>query len=228
MALFPVEVFSRNDPLIIRSFETYYEKWFALNKGGFTHAFAHWWPYAGLDLARDYLRLGRQDLVHEILGWTLQHQTLPGTYAWSEQMSRDNGGIRGGDMPHAWAASSFISLVREMLVMPFGDRLELFAGVPASWLESGKTVGVRDLPTEFGSLTALIESGLTTSDTTWKGQLRLTIDGSARPPGGFAWKLDQPPTWIDGPPGTRMSDGWLIIPSSGGTVRLGYGTPKTD
>ncbi|MGQ9677123.1 MAG: hypothetical protein ACUVX1_15790 [Chloroflexota bacterium] len=227
VSLYPLEVFSPDDPLIIRSFETYYEKWIKPNNGGYVHCWGHLWPYGGLGLARDYLRLGRQDILHQILGWTLSNQTLSGTYAWAEQVSPIHGGITGGDMPHAWAAASLVTLVREMLVISHQDRMELFAGVPASWLQAGNTVGVRDLPTEFGTLTALIESDLNASDSAWQGALNLTISGTAQPPGGFTWKLLKSPTWVDGPPGTEIRDGCLFVPGSGGTVRLGYNIPPS-
>jgi hypothetical protein len=226
VSLYPVEVFPASDPLIARSFQHYYSKWVAPDKGGYRHIWGQWWPYGGLGLARAYLRLSQQPIVHEILGWTLDHQTLPGAYAWAEQVSPDHGGITGGDMPHAWAAATFVTLVREMLVLRRGDTLELFAGVPASWLAAGNAVGLRDAPTEFGTLTTLVESDLDTSRSEWEGTLTLNVAGSARPPGGFAWLLPRAPAWVQGPPGTEMRDGRLFVPSEGGTVRLGYGTVR--
>ncbi len=226
VSLYPDEVFPWDDPLIVRSFEAYYAKWIAPNGGGYSHLWGQWWPYGGLGLARDYLRLGRPDIVHQILGWTLSHQTLPGTYAWAEQVNPTDGAISGGDMPHAWAAASYVTLIREMLAVRHGDELELFSGVPASWLDKGKVVGVKSAPTEFGSLTALIESNLDTSGPAWKGTLTLTIEGSAQPAGGFSWKLPQSPQWIEGPPGAGIRDGRLTVPGSGGVVRLGYSAPN--
>jgi len=223
VSLYPVEVFPRDDPLILRAFETYYRKWLAPNDGGYRHIWDQWWPYGGLGLARDYLLLGRQDIVHQILAWTLSHQTLPGTYAWAEQVNPANGGISGGDMPHAWAAASYVALIREMLAVRHGDTLELFTGVPASWLASGKTFGLRSAPTEFGLLTAVVESNLDMSGGNWEGVLALRIEGSAQPAGGFIWKLPQSPQWVDGPPGTELHDVQLTVPSRGGLVKVGYG-----
>ncbi|MCP4426740.1 MAG: hypothetical protein GY803_19790, partial [Chloroflexi bacterium] len=109
-SLYPEEVFSRDDPLIIRSFDEYYARWMAPQGGGYQHIHGHWWPYGGMGLARDYVRLGRHDILHQILGWSLTHQTLPGTFAWAEQVDPGTGGFSGGDMPHAWAAASYITL----------------------------------------------------------------------------------------------------------------------
>ncbi len=222
VSLFPVEVLPWDDPLVKRSFDVYYSKWISPSNGGYKHVWGQFWPYGGLGLARDYLRLGQMSIVHQILAWTLSHQTLPGTFAWAEQVSPENGGISGGDMPHAWAAASYVTLIREMLVMRHNDQLELFAGVPASWISAGKVVGVRNAPTEFGTLTALINSDIDTNAPTWEGTLTLTISGSAHPPGGFTWKLLRIPSSFDGPPGTEIQDGWLIVPGTGGTVRLRY------
>jgi hypothetical protein len=129
-------------------------------------------------------------------------------------------------MPHAWAASAYITLIREMLVMRDGDRLELFAGVPPSWLDSGKTVGVKAAATEFGILTALVESDIKTSGPDWEGTLTLQISGSAQPAGGFAWQIPRSPDVIDGPPGAELRAGRLILPSSGGVWHLRYGTNR--
>ncbi len=222
VALYPVEVMRWEDSLAQRSFAEYYRRWIAPNNGAYRHVFGQWWPYGGMGLARDYLRLGQQDKVHGLLAWVLGHQTLPGTYAWAEQVSPAHGGITGGDMPHAWAAATYVTLIREMLAMRRSDSLVLFAGVPPSWLEAGKTVGLREAPTEFGTLTALTESDLRMREDRWEGTLTLTIRGTAHPPGGFAWTLPRLPSGWEGPPGTGLRDGRLLVPASGGTVRLRY------
>lgn len=217
-SLYPVTVFERTDPLIVRSFDYYYERWIKPNGGIYEHIYQQWWPYGGLGLARDYVRLGRQDVLHQILGWTLANQTLPGTYAWAEQVSPATGGFSGGDMPHAWAASSFVTLIREMVVLREGDALEILAGVPGSWLSAGQEVRLDGAPTPFGPVSLRTESTLAVSDAAWDGVLTLTLDGSV-PPDGFRWRLPRLPQAVDGP--ARVVDGWLIVPD-GGTVRLTY------
>lgn len=223
-ALYPVEVFSRTDPLIIRSFNSYHEKWIAPNNGGYVHIYGQLWPYGGLGLARDYVRLGRQDVVHQILGWTLSHQTLDGTFAWAEQVNPDTGGISGGDMPHAWAASSLITLVREMLLIHDWQGLELFAGVPGSWLETGERVALRAAPTPFGPVTATLEGNLSQFTPTWRGEVTLTVAPTAAPPAGYRWRLPQQPDRLDGDGNISIDDqGWLRIPPQGGQVVLAFG-----
>jgi hypothetical protein len=220
-ALWPVEVLPRETPLLARSFDYYHQLWVAPHNGGFRHREGQFWTYGGLELAHAYLRLGRMDVLHQILGWTLTHQTLPGTFAWAEQVDPSNGGFSGGDMPHAWAAASYVTLVREMLISERGEALELFTGVPDWWLGAGQNLALEDAPTHFGALTLRTESSVEQTDAGWNGVLVLALSG-ATPPDGFRWWLSQEPASVDGPSGTMMDDGWLIIPGQGGTVHLTF------
>ena len=222
-ALWPVEVLPREMPLIVRSFGYYYPLWIAPSEGGFRHREGQFWIYGGLELAHAYLRLGRMDVLHQILAWTLNHQTLPGTFAWAEQVNPANGSFSGGDMPHAWAAASYVTLVREMLVSEQGNTLELFSGVPDWWFGAGQVIAVENAPTHFGVLNLRTESTIEQSDAGWNGSLTLDLSG-ATPPNGFRWRLPSTPAIVDGPPGTIVADGWLIIPSRGGTIGLTFGS----
>ena len=222
-ALWPVRVLSPESALMQRSFDVYHERWVAPDAGGFRHRQGQFWPYGGLELAHAYLRLGRTDVLHEILGWTLTHQTLEGTYAWAEQVNPENGGISGGDMPHAWAAASYATLVREMIVTENEERLELFTGVPDWWFEGDRKITLTRAPTHFGALDLHTDGNVQQTDDGWTGVLRLTLSG-AKPPGGFHWRMPYEPASIDGPPGLIVEDGWLTVPGSGGTVRLSFST----
>jgi glycogen debranching enzyme len=222
-ALWPVKVLSPDSALMERSFDAYHERWIAPDSGGFRHRQGQFWPYGGLELAHAYLRLGRDDVLHEILGWTLSHQTLPGTYAWAEQVDPERGGISGGDMPHAWAAASFATLVREMIVTEQDGHLELFTGVPTWWFEGDRNVTLEEAPTHFGALRLHTEGTIQATDEGWSGVLRLTLSG-AKPPGGFRWHMPYEPTSVEGPPGVAVEEGRLTVPESGGTVRLSFST----
>ena len=220
-ALWPVRVLSPQSPLVGRSFDTYYERWIAADNGGFRHRQNQFWPYGGLELAHAYLRLGRQDVLHQVLGWTLEHQTLRGTFAWAEQVDPQSWGISGGDMPHAWAAASYATLVREMLVSEREGHLELFTGVPGWWFEEHRTITLAEAPTHFGKLNLHTEGTLKATDGGWHGVLRLTLSG-AEPPAGFRWHLPYKAENVNGPPGTVLEEGWLTVPKGGGTVRLTF------
>lgn len=221
-ALWPVEVLSRDLPLLSRSFQHYHDMWVDPDTGGFRHVQGQFWPYGGLELAHAYLRLGRLDVLHQILGWTLDHQTMPGTFAWAEQVDPSHGGFSGGDMPHVWAAADYATLVREMLITEHGGALELFNGVPDWWLSHGKVILLENAPTHFGTLTLLqTESTLDQDGEAWNGDLQISLDGASSQR-GFRWRLPQVPAIVDGPPGTAVDSGWLVIPNTGGTVRLTF------
>jgi GH15 family glucan-1,4-alpha-glucosidase len=220
-ALWPVRVLSPQNPLLARSFDEYHRRWIAPDAGGFRHRQAQFWPYGGLELAHGFLRLGQKDVLHEILGWTLGHQTLPGTSAWAEQVDPETGGFSGGDMPHAWAAASYATLVREMVVSENKGALELFTGVPDSWLEAGETISLKKAPTHFGVLDLHVESTVQQGDSGWDGLLTLTVSG-ATPPEGFRWQLSRQADVVDGPTGVAVDGDWLTIPSGGGRVQLTF------
>jgi hypothetical protein len=220
-ALWPVEVLSTESALVRRSFDAYYRRWIAPDDGGFRHRQDQFWPYGGLELAHAYLRLGRQDVLHEILGWTLEHETLPGTYSWAEQVDPQSGGFSGGDMPHAWAAASYATLVREMVISEQEDHLRLFSGVPTWWFEDDRTITLKDAPTHFGALDLHTEGSVRKTEGGWEGTLQLTLSG-ATPSQGFRWRPPYDARTVEGPSGVTVQDGWLIVPKDGGTVHVTF------
>ncbi len=220
-ALWPTEVFPRDMELLARSFDIYHRLWLQPDNGGFRHLGGQFWPYGGLEVAHAYLRLGRTDVLHQILGWTLQNQTIPGTFAWAEQVNPANSSFSGGDMPHAWAAASYVTLVREMLLSERGDTLELLSGVPDWWLADGRTIAVKGAPTHFGALNLRTENELTQSEAGWNGTLTLTLSG-ATPPAGFRWRLPVQPAAVSGPDDIKIEAGWLIVPPEAGKVGLSF------
>lgn len=215
--LWPIEVFPSDMPLIQRSFDYYYQQWIQPYQGGFIHREAQFWPYAGSELAHAYMRLGRGDVLHQILGWNLSRQTLHGTYAWAEQVSPKDYGFTGGDMPHAWAAASFYTLTREMLMREKDDALILFNSAPSWWFETGREVVFLNAPTYYGALDLQTTSAVNMVDGHWQGRLQLDISG-ATPPNGFRWQLSQLPSSLHGPDGTHMDGNWLIVPTSGRVI----------
>ena len=150
-ALWPCEAMDPADPLVRRSFDTYWRKWIAPDSGGFVHK-GHFWPYAGMDLAQDYLILGQRDRAWKILDWTLDHDPARGLYSWPEGVFRGDLTLAEGDMPHGWMCAGYVSLVRNMLVRESGRDLVLLSGVPDSWLRPGMRIVVKDFPTQFGDV----------------------------------------------------------------------------
>ncbi len=222
-ALWPIEVLPRESSLLQRSFEQYYQLWIAPSDGGYRHHAGHFWPYGGLGLAHAYLRLGRTDILWEILEWTSAHQTLPGTFAWAEQVNPSEGGFSGGDMPHAWVAANYFTLIREMVVSEHDESLELFTGVPVGWFASGERIAVSGLPTYYGELTLETESTVVQDGDAWEGELLISLSG-ATPSNGFRWQFPEgvreQVKQVEGPDGTQIEEDQLVIPDVGGTVRL--------
>ncbi|NJL95178.1 MAG: hypothetical protein HC915_16400 [Anaerolineae bacterium] len=178
-----------------------------------------------MELANAYLKLGRIDLMNQILGWTLSHQTLPGTYAWAEQIDPFSKGFTGGDMPHAWAAASYITLVRGMLALEQGDALALFRGVPAWWFEAGRVIALENAPTLFGTLHLSTQSTVQMGEDqrNWQGELVLQLHGVA-PPGGYFWQAPEAPRLIQPEDAATWRAGALWIDPSATEIRLTFGT----
>ena len=220
-ALWPNEIISRDTDLITRSFDTYHKLWIDPDNGGFRHLGGQFWPYGGLELAHAYLRIDRTDVMHQILSWTLRNQTLPGTFAWAEQVDPASGSFSGGDMPHAWAAASYATLVREMLISERNNVIELFKGAPEWWLTDGREIIIKNAPTHYGTISLHTSNDIDVTETGWNGTLTLKLSGTS-PPSGYIWKLPKQPSVISGPSDTKFEDGNLIIPRESNIIELVY------
>lgn len=224
-ALHPIPIVPVDDPLILSAFDTYAERWIKPYEGGYMHREGQFWTYGGVELANAYLRLGRGDMVHQILGWTLNHQTLPGVFAWAEQVDPVTFSFSGGDMPHAWMASSYTILIRNMLVLeqalgPQDNALTLFQTAPEWWFEGDRQIEAANLPTKFGKLDLITKGDLQLQDGKWRGTLELQI-GGAEPPGGYRWQLPYTPSEVTGDNDASLNGNLLSIPGPG-TVTLTF------
>jgi hypothetical protein len=99
--------------------------------------------------------------------------------------------------------------------------LELFTGVPDSWLEAEKTINLERVPTHFGALNLYAESTVQQGGFGWDGELTLAVSG-ATPPDGFRWQLPRRADVVDGPAGVVANGDWLVIPSGGGRAQLTF------
>ncbi|MEE3227920.1 MAG: hypothetical protein VX237_02315, partial [Chloroflexota bacterium] len=158
---------------------------------------------------------------HQILSWTLRNQTLSGTYAWAEQVNPLNGGFSGGDMPHAWAAASYATLVREMLISERNDTLVLLQGAPEWWLTESREIMLDNVPTQYGNLNILTLNDINPNENDWNGTITMKLSG-ASPPNGYRWALPNQPSDISGPSGTKLENGVLIIPSGNNEIHLNF------
>ncbi len=165
-----------------------------------------------------FVRLGWRDRVQALLDFAMADRRPLAWNGWAEVVGRLPRETRFiGDMPHAWISSDYI---RSALDLFYYDRaadgvLVLAAGIPPVWLGE-KGIAIRDIRTPYGSLGyTLRQHGR---------ELRLTLSGTARPPGGFVlpWPLstNAPATArIDGRTvGLHHSN--LAIPATARTVVL--------
>lgn len=154
------------DSLTRSSFDYYWNKWIKPYQGAYLHQ-GKFWPYA-FELAACYVLLDKPQRAHRIVGWHLDHQTMPGVYAWGEQLDTTTAQFYAGDIPHGWVAADFINLVRTMLVYEKDDSLALGAGIPWKWLTDGQEVGISAAPTYFGSIGYSLHYTDTTHQLQWQ------------------------------------------------------------
>jgi hypothetical protein len=215
-ALWPIAAFqgTQVQPLLRRSFDSYFTTWLAPQGGGYQHYQGTLWPYGGLGIAHAMLRLGMLDQVSEIVAWTLGHQTLPGTYAWGEAVNPASGGLELGDMPHSWAAAELISLLRDMVLTEQNGALLVNGGAPAGWLDPGNHILLRNAPTYYGRVS--IDLQRYSSD--------LLVSLSGKPPLG--WRVRIPPNAqhlvVDGVSQPAPSGDVVHVPSGTHMLRIIY------
>jgi len=123
-------------------------------------------------------RMGRGDYAREVLYAQLERRQPPGWQLWADVMTMDPrqpGQI--GPMPDLQAASAYFIAVRGLAAREEGQRLDLFSGAPAEWIQHGEGYRVYGMPTEFGPLDLFCY---------WqRDRMWAEIGGSAEPPEGY-------------------------------------------
>ncbi|MDP3064365.1 MAG: hypothetical protein Q8O40_14310, partial [Chloroflexota bacterium] len=211
-AVWPLRLFSPDDPSILRSFERYYQMWVKPRGNAYIHNSGNLWVYGGLELAHSYLLLGQAGRAADMVQWVIDNQTAPGTYAWAEAVKPETSRFSGGDMPHSWAAAEYVLYLRDALVREDGDRLVLADGVPAPWMQAGQQVEIHHAPTYFG------EAGYTLVSHADQGYWELTIDEGTGAPGGFVLRGPFPNA-----PKRLVVDGQDVTPSGSSALALPAG-----
>jgi len=181
--LWPGMILDPRDPLTLRSFDVYWEKWIAPTGGGYVH-WGSVWGY-GMELGACYVLLGQRERAWKMLRWHLDHQSAPGVYAWGESFDPKTGRFRGGDMPHTWVGADYLNLLRTCLMYERGEQLMLLAGLPEEWLRGDKTFSVASMPTYWGDLDMTVTPAAAAPD----GKVHVRLGGPCNPPGGFVLVL---------------------------------------
>jgi hypothetical protein len=175
MLLYPEPLFDPFDPMVTatikKSRETYSEGILgyvypvAIAKKGDDYIFnsspgLHYWHTP--DNAHNALVRGSaddqqwavRDLYAMLLHTTSTHATQEfSTIPWS---TRDY--TEGDILPDGPASAKMIELMRNMLVREYKDDLYLFSAVSPDWLQSGKVIEVKNEPTSFGPVSAILSS----------------------------------------------------------------------
>ena len=108
-------------------------------------------------------------------------------------------------------------LLRDSLAFEDGDKLVLLAGVPETWFTSPHAMKVESLPTHFGTCSFRYELAGNTA--------RLTISGTAIPPGGFLLRLPhalKASFKADGQPLAADDKGNLPFPAAVKTIQIEF------
>jgi hypothetical protein len=122
--------------------------------------------------------MGRGDYAREVLYAQLDRRHPWGWQVWADVAGgdpRQPGQI--GVMPNVKAAAAYVTAVRGLAARETDQRLDLFSGAPAEWLQHGEGFQVFSMPTEFGPLDLYGYWHL--------NRLVVKIGGGARPPEGY-------------------------------------------
>lgn len=186
MALDPAGEQARLDPELLA--RTYDRQWRRVMARPASDDWADYTPYELRNVSA-MVRLGWRDRANDLLDFYMRDRRPAGWNGWAEVVGRDPREIRFiGDLPHAWVASDFIRAALDLFayVEPDAQAIVLGGGMDAGWLR-GDGSKIRGLRTPYGA----IDLAMRADDR----RLTVTIDGGARPPGGFVlrWPLNGAP-----------------------------------
>lgn len=162
---------------LARTFERYFLE-FEARRRGESPAEAYT-PYEVRNVTA-LLMLGQKQRALALLEALLGDRRPAAWCQWPEVVWRDPRAPRFlGDLPHGWVASSFLRVMRRLLVYERAEdgSLVLAAGVPEAWVRDPPGVRVRGLPTRYGRLDYV----LCAED---DQRVRLALAGDLEPPPG--------------------------------------------
>jgi len=147
----------------------------------------HWFSHAGW-----YYQCGIERTANVHLQWDdvpnflrsfFNHYAvniMPGEYTFREHTT-------GGPPDKSFEEAAFLERLRNMLVMEEGSSLWLARATPRAWLEQGKKIAVKDMPTHFGTVDYEIVSDVD------NGKIAATVEMPARkPPKAVLLRLRHP------------------------------------
>jgi len=219
IALDPGNEQHRLDPAALdATFERYWAE-FGQRASG-KRAWADYTPYETRTIGA-FVRLGWRDRIDDLIDFFMAGRRPAGWNQWAEVVGRDPREVRFiGDMPHAWVASDFIRSALDMFAWErrTDQALVLGGGLSGAWL-AGQGSAIRGVATPYGSLDFAMSGN--------RQGLVATIEGTARPPGGFVlpWPFkDPPPAATVNGRRSKWRQRELHIPATGHpiTIRAGH------
>jgi hypothetical protein len=161
-----------------------------------------------------FVRLGWRSRANALLDAYMADRRPAAWNGWAEVVGRKPREIRFiGDMPHAWVASDFIRAALDLFAYEQDGAIVLGGGIDADWL-TGSGAAIEGLRTSFGTVDLKMRRDA--------DGIVATIDGTARPPGGFvlSWPLE-------GKPGVAIVDGKIARVDADGLHLAAGGRPMT-
>lgn len=150
--VYPGRLFSKNDPLVVGNMGMLEDapkaQGITLTTGWLANGLQ---PFVQNTEASARLYLGQVDSTIQEL-YDIANHAAP-THIWIEEQRPVHLATKAtGDVPHSSAAAEYINLVRYLIIMEDGERLDLLKGVPSQWLAAGGILEANDVPTEYGQL----------------------------------------------------------------------------
>lgn len=110
------------------------------------------WVAIALDnISSAYLKMGDGDEASKYLYPTLNHATP--FYTWCEERGKEpNTTVTSGDKQHLWTPVAVCRYIRDAMIVDKDDSIVIASGTPRSWLDVGKTVGVKNAVTYHGKV----------------------------------------------------------------------------
>jgi hypothetical protein len=191
--------------------------------------------YADGKFLHDYLTI-KNTMTETIRGD--QEQALKEFYALLVHTSSTNAGFEynirpwgdrdfGNNLaPHGWYAAEYRTLLRTMLVREQGNELHLLSVVSPAWIGKGKTIAIRQAPTNFDPV------GFTLVQPQ-EGVAMLHVDAHfSSPPAQIVvhlpWFMDLQSATADGT-AVRPVDGAISVPATTKAIELRWSTkPGTE
>ncbi len=200
-----------------RTFDRYYEELLKRTTPGWTGSFS---PYE-IRTAQAFLYMNQKDRALRLLEYMMTCRRPAGWKQWAEAVyfPPEQGGFIG-DMPHTWVSAGFLHTVRSMFCYEHegAHALVLAAGIPESWLDGGREVGVTDAPTYWGRVSfRMRKSG---------SEVRVSIAGDVRPPAGIMLQsplsLPLHSVTVNGQPAAFRPGNAVVVNELPAEIVLGY------